>query len=63
MIWQYIVIGIVLAVCAVLAIRYFINEWRENVRYKNYGCAGCAFYDQCKRKKKMSKATLEGQKR
>ena len=51
--WQYIIVIVVLAVCAVLAIRYFISEWRENVRYKNYGSAGCAFYDRSKRKKKI----------
>jgi CRISPR/Cas system-associated exonuclease Cas4 (RecB family) len=49
---QYIIIGTVLAICLILAVRYFYQEWRENVRYKNYGCAGCAFYEKCKRKKK-----------
>lgn len=53
MIVQYIIIGIILAVCLMLAVRYFYREWRENVRYKNYGCAGCAFYETCKRNKKI----------
>ena len=50
---QYIIIGVILAVCLALAVRYFVREWRENVRYKNYGCAGCAFYDRCRRSKKI----------
>lgn len=51
---QYIIVGTVLAICVVLGVRYFYREWRENVRYKNYGCAGCAFYDKCKRNKKKT---------
>lgn len=50
---QYIIIGVVLAVCIFLAVRYFVGEWRENIRYKNYGCAGCPFYDRCNRTKKQ----------
>lgn len=38
---QYIIIAIVVAACLFFAVKYFIDEWRENVRYKNYGCAGC----------------------
>mgnify|MGYP003096412198 CR=1 FL=1 len=52
---QYIILTVVLSVCIIAAIRYFWLEWRENVRYRNYGCAGCAFYDTCKRKRKITK--------
>lgn len=51
--WQHVIVLAVLGICIILAVRYFIKEWRENVRYKNYGCAGCAFYDRCKRNKKI----------
>lgn len=49
---QYIIIGIVIAAAVAYAGIYFYREWRENIRYRNYGCAGCAFYETCKRKKK-----------
>ena len=49
---QYIIIAIGVAACLFFAVKYFIDEWRENVRYKNYGCAGCPFYDKCTRTKK-----------
>lgn len=52
---QYIILTVVLSVCIIAAIRYFWLEWRENVRYRNYGCVGCAFYDTCKRKRKITK--------
>lgn len=49
---QYIIIAIILAACVAFAVRYFVSEWRENMRYHNIGCAGCAFYDRCRRAKK-----------
>lgn len=54
MIVQYIVVAVVLGACAVWLGVYFRREWRENVRYKNYGCAGCAFYEKCRRTKKQT---------
>lgn len=50
---QYVIIGIILATCIAFAIQYFVREWRENIRYKNYGCAGCPFYEKCNRNKKI----------
>lgn len=46
---QYIIVGIVLAMCVGLAVRYFHREWKQNVRCKDYGCAGCPFYDKCRK--------------
>lgn len=51
---QYVIVAVVVAACVALAVRYLYREWRENVRYRNYGCAGCAFYDKCRRNKKIT---------
>ena len=49
---QYIIVSIVIGASIITAIYMAFKEIRENIRYKNYGCAGCALYKTCKRKKK-----------
>lgn len=52
---QYILIGIVLAVAIAYAARRIYRTIKQNLICKNYRCAGCAFYDQCQKKKKKGK--------
>ncbi len=49
---QYIIISVILLACVIYLARYIYYEVKENIQYKNYGCAGCAFYEKCKRSKK-----------
>lgn len=49
---QNIIIGIVLCACVLYAGYRIYKEIRQNIQCKNYGCAGCAFYEQCKRNRK-----------
>ncbi len=49
---QYIIVSIVVGISFLIAIYMAFKEIRENIHYKNYGCAGCALYKTCKRKKK-----------
>lgn len=49
---QYIIVSIVVGISILIAIYMAFKEIRENIHYKNYGCAGCALYKTCKRKKK-----------
>lgn len=52
MVIQNIIIGIIIAGAVLAAARYFYNEVNQNIKCKNYGCAGCALYDKCKKNKK-----------
>lgn len=52
---QYVIVGIVVAGAIVCAVRFVYKEIKENIQYRNYGCAGCAFYDRCKRNKKKTR--------
>lgn len=51
---QYAIVGVVVAGAVAIAARMIYKEIRENIRYRNYGCAGCAFYDRCRRSKKKT---------
>lgn len=44
---QYIILAIILTLCASYLVHYFYVEWRQNVKCKDYGCAGCPFYKKC----------------
>ncbi len=54
MVVQYIIVGIVVAGAVAVAAWMVYKEIRENIQYRNYGCAGCAFYDRCRRSKKKT---------
>ncbi|MDD5861319.1 MAG: FeoB-associated Cys-rich membrane protein [Prevotella sp.] len=49
---QYMIVGIIVALAVIYAGYKAYQEIKENIRYKNYGCAGCPFYEKCSRKKK-----------
>ncbi len=52
MIIQYIIIGIILAVCLVYAAKMIYTAIKATQNCKDYKCAGCAFYDSCKKNHK-----------
>jgi hypothetical protein len=52
MIIQYIIIGLILTVAIVYIAISTYKTIKRNLLCKDYRCAGCAFYDTCKRKKK-----------
>ena len=49
---QYIIIAIVLTACVGYAGYRIYKEIKLNILCKNYGCAGCAFYEKCKKNRK-----------
>lgn len=50
--FQYILLAAILTLCVAWLIRYLYREYRENLKCRNYGCAGCAFYEKCKKARK-----------
>ena len=57
MMTQYIIIATILAACIVYAAIRIYRAWRkvEQCHDRNYQCSGCAFYEQCKKKKTQRK--------
>ena len=49
---QYIVIFVVIAVSVCFVLRNLYKAIYRNVKCKDYKCAGCAFYDKCKKVEK-----------
>ena len=49
---QYIVIFVVIAVSVCFVLRNLYKAIYNNVKCKDYKCAGCAFYDKCKKVEK-----------
>lgn len=49
---QYIVIFVVIAVSVCFVLRNLYKAIYHNVKCKDYKCAGCAFYDKCKKVEK-----------
>ena len=51
---QYIIILTILAACIAYAAIRIYRAWKKvsQCHDRNYKCAGCAFYEQCKKKKK-----------
>lgn len=52
MILQYIIIGIVIFAAILYAVLRSYKSVKDNVKCKDYKCAGCAFYDKCRNKQK-----------
>ena len=50
---QYIIILTILAACIVYAAIRIYRAWKKvsQCHDRNYKCTGCAFYEQCKKKK------------
>ena len=50
---QYIIILTILAACIVYAAIRIYRAWKKvsQCHERDYKCAGCAFYEQCKKKK------------
>lgn len=52
MILQYIIIGIVIFAAILYAVLRSYKSVQNNIKCKDYKCAGCAFYDKCRNKQK-----------
>ncbi len=52
MILQYIIIGIVIFAAILYAVQRSYKSVNDNIKCKDYKCAGCAFYDKCRNKQK-----------
>jgi hypothetical protein len=52
MIIQYIIIGIVILSAILYAVIRSYKSVQDNIKCKDYKCAGCAFYDKCRNKQK-----------
>ncbi|MCI6551849.1 MAG: FeoB-associated Cys-rich membrane protein [Prevotella sp.] len=51
---QTIIVIAVVTGCVAYAGRHIYKEIKRNSQCENYGCAGCAFYEKCKRNKKIN---------
>ncbi len=49
---QYIIIFLVIALAVTFAVRGIYKSINQNIKCKDYKCAGCAFYDKCKKEQK-----------
>jgi len=49
---QYIIITIVIALSIGYACWKGYSTIKQNLKCKDSGCAGCAFYDKCKKQEK-----------
>lgn len=52
MILQYILLAFILALCIGYASWRIYDTIKKNLRCRNYGCAGCAFYEKCTKTRK-----------
>ena len=56
---QYIIVTIVIALAAGYALRKSYHSIKQYIKCHDAGCAGCAFYEKCKKTTKKSDKNLE----
>lgn len=49
---QFAILAVILAFCVAWFLRYLYREYRQNLKCNDYGCAGCALYEKCKKTRK-----------
>lgn len=59
---QYIIVAIILAACILYAAICIYKAIKAARECKDYHCAGCAFYEKCKKNRKKSAQKFGGTK-
>ena len=52
MLIQYIIVGVIICIAVAFVVVKAYRSVKQNIRCKDYKCAGCAFYDKCKKAQK-----------